>query len=301
MRKALFVLMMVMMATALFGRGTPESVPMEMPSEEQTIVDLAVADGRFSTLVTALEAAGLLETLSGDGPFTVFAPTDEAFDALPAGTVEGLLADPAALANVLTYHVVSGSVMASDVVNLTSATTLQGEPLVVSVADGVAINQANVLQTDVVGSNGVIHVIDSVLLPPSQDIVDIAVEAGTFTTLVAALEAAGLVDTLRGEGAFTVFAPTDEAFAQLPSGTLEALLNDIPTLTSILTYHVVPGQVFSGDVVNVTEAPTLQGQAIDVAVTNGMVVLDGESTVVATDLLATNGVVHVIDRVILPN
>lgn len=301
MRKTVFVLIMVLMATALFGRGTPEAAPMDPASQDQTIVDIAVADGRFSTLVTALEAAGLVETLSGDGPFTVFAPTDEAFDALPAGTVEGLLADPAALADVLTYHVVSGSVMASDVVELTSATTLQGQPVVVSAAAGVAINQANVTQTDVVGSNGVIHVIDSVLLPPGQDVVDIAVDAGNFTTLVAALQAAGLVDTLRGEGAFTVFAPTDEAFAQLPAGTVEALLNDIPTLTSILTYHVVPGQVFSGDVVNVTEAPTLQGQAIDVAVTNGIVVLNGESTVVATDLLATNGVIHVIDRVILPN
>jgi uncharacterized surface protein with fasciclin (FAS1) repeats len=162
------------------------------------------------------------------------------------------------------------------------------------------INNATVTQADVAGSNGIIHVIDTVLLPPSSDIVDTAIEAGSFSTLVTALQAADLVDTLRGDGPFTVFAPTDEAFAKLPAGTIESLLADIPTLADILTYHVVSGRVFSGDVVNLDAAPTVQGQSIRISVGMDGVMLNDASTVAATDVLATNGVIHVIDTVILP-
>jgi len=133
------------------------------------IVDLAVADGRFTTLVTALTAADLVTTLQGPGPFTVFAPTDAAFAQLPAGTIDALLADIPTLQNVLLYHVVPGAVMASDVVSLSQAPTAQGQPVSISTADGgVMINDAHVIITDLVGSNGVIHVIDAVLLPPAQ-------------------------------------------------------------------------------------------------------------------------------------
>ena len=133
------------------------------------IVDTAVAAGSFNTLATALKAAGLIETLKGKGPFTVFAPTDDAFKKLPAGTLEKLLADKAQLTKVLTYHVVAGKVMAADVVKLTSAKTVEGSEVKISVANGaVKVNGANVVKTDVVASNGVIHVIDSVLLPPAK-------------------------------------------------------------------------------------------------------------------------------------
>ena len=132
----------------------------------KSIVDIAVEDGRFGTLVTALQAADLVETLSGEGPFTVFAPTDAAFDALPEGVVAGLLEDIPALTDVLTYHVVSGSILAEQVVKLTSATTLQGGDINIEVnGDAVMVNDANVIITDIVGSNGVIHVIDAVILP----------------------------------------------------------------------------------------------------------------------------------------
>lgn len=296
MKKIVLIALLVSVAGFAFARAVPEDESIDEP----TIVDIAVEDGRFTTLVAALEAADLVGTLSGEGPFTVFAPTDEAFAALPAGTVEALLADTEALTEILTYHVVAGSVMASDVAELSNATTLQGQPVVVGTADGVSINQATVTQADVVGSNGVIHVVDAVLLPPSGTIVDVAVEAGTFQTLVTAVQAAGLADTLANDGPFTLFAPTDEAFARLPAGTVQALLADIPTLTEILTYHVVPGRVFSGDVVALDAAPTVQGQEIEVSVEMGGVVLDGSSNVTATDILATNGVIHVIDTVILP-
>ena len=154
---------------------TPASTPVPTATPmaevtEPTIVDIAVEDGRFTTLVAALSAAGLVETLSGDGPFTVFAPTDSAFGALPSGTVEGLLGDIPALTDVLTYHVVLGEVLAADVVTLNSAITLQGSEVAVRVENGnVFIDDAQVVITDIVGTNGVIHVIDAVLLPPADD------------------------------------------------------------------------------------------------------------------------------------
>lgn len=299
MKKLVLMVLMAGLAASAFARGVPEET-MDQEEPAMTIVDIAVNDGRFDTLVTALGVAGLVDTLSGDGPFTVFAPTDEAFEALPEGTLEALLDDTAALTEVLTYHVVSGSVPASDVTALTNATTLQGQPVVVGSGAGVTINQASVIQADVMGSNGVIHVIDSVLLPPSGDIVEVASNAGVFNTLVTAVQAAGLVETLQGEGPFTVFAPTDEAFAKLPEGTIPALLDDTDTLAQILTYHVVPGRVFSGDVVGLNEAGTVQGQSIGISVMNGSVMLNDASTVTSTDILTTNGVIHVIDTVIMP-
>ncbi len=135
-----------------------------------SIIDIAVGNPDFSTLVTALKAAGLVETLSGKGPFTVFAPTNAAFAKLPAGTVESLLKpeNKAALTGILTYHVVAGQVLAKDVVGLTSATTVQGGAIKIDASNGVKLNNATVTATDIKGSNGVIHVIDTVLMPPSK-------------------------------------------------------------------------------------------------------------------------------------
>jgi uncharacterized surface protein with fasciclin (FAS1) repeats len=132
----------------------------------------------------------------------------------------------------------------------------------------------------------------------AQDIVDVAVGAGTFNTLVAAVTAAGLVDTLKGEGPFTVFAPTDEAFAALPEGTVDALLADIPALTAILTYHVVPGKVMSTDLSDGMTATTVNGADLTVGLADGVKIND--ATVVTADIEASNGVIHVIDAVILP-
>ncbi|MBN2114494.1 MAG: fasciclin domain-containing protein [Acidimicrobiia bacterium] len=132
-----------------------------------------------------------------------------------------------------------------------------------------------------------------------KDIVDTAVEAGSFTTLVTAVEAAGLVDTLKGEGPFTVFAPTDEAFAALPEGALEGLRADIPGLTDVLLYHVVPGKVMAADVVGLTSATTVQGSDLEITVEDGKVMIDG-ATVLTTDIETSNGVIHVIDAVLLP-
>jgi uncharacterized surface protein with fasciclin (FAS1) repeats len=282
----------------------PTALPTEEPEMPKTIVDIAVEDGRFTTLVAAVQAAGLAETLSGEGPFTVFAPTDDAFAALPAGTVEALLADIPALTDILLYHVVEGKVMAADVVELSNAMTLQGQYVDIALEDGkVMIDGAQVIITDIEASNGVIHVIDAVILPESRDIVDIAVEDGRFTTLVAAVQAAGLVDTLKSEGPFTVFAPTDDAFAALPAGTVEGLLADIPALTNILLYHVVPGKVMAADVVGLdgqSAGTALEGQSISIKLDGDKVILIDSVNVIITDIETSNGVIHVIDAVLLP-
>lgn len=274
-----------------------------LPQEELgTIVDIAVADGRFTTLVTAVQEAGLVETLSGEGPFTVFAPTDDAFGKLPEGTVEVLLADIPALTDILLYHAISGEVLAEDVVMLSETETVLGEKVMIKVEDGnVYINDSMVIITDIMADNGVIHVIDTVLLPPEKlgTIVDIAVADGRFTTLVTALQEAELVEALSGEGPFTVFAPTDEAFGKLPDGTIEALLADIPALTDILLYHVVSGKVLAEDVVMLEEAETLLGENVTIRVEDGNVYIN-DSMVIITDILADNGVIHVIDTVLLP-
>jgi transforming growth factor-beta-induced protein len=295
--------------------ATEEPAPMPEPTEAvQTIVDVAVANGSFTTLVAAVQAAGLADTLSGEGPFTVFAPTDEAFAKLPAGTLEQLLANPEELKNILLYHVVPGKVMAADVLTMngqSADTALEGKQIGITIdGDKVKLNDsANVVATDVAASNGIIHVIDSVILPPADtamaaaDIVDTAVANGSFTTLVAAVQAAGLVDTLKGEGPFTVFAPTDEAFAKLPAGTLEQLLANPEELKNILLYHVVPGKVMAADVLtmNGQSANTaLEGKQIGITIDGDKVMLNDSANVVATDVAASNGIIHVIDSVILP-
>jgi len=270
-----------------------------------TVVQTAVAAGNFKTLVAAVQAAGLANTLSGAGPFTVFAPTDEAFAKLPAGTLEMLLKpeNKAKLAAILTYHVVPGTVKAADVVKLKNAGSVNGQRVTITV-DGakVKVDGANVVATDIACSNGVIHVIDGVILPVDGTIVDVAAKNGSFNTLVAAVKAAGLAETLSGKGPFTVFAPTDEAFAKLPAGTLEMLLKpeNKQKLVEILTYHVVPGKaVYSDALVGMNTVPTVLGRPAAVKVVDGKAMV-GSATVVAADVQASNGVIHVIDTVILP-
>ena len=268
------------------------------------IVDTAVGAGSFKTLVAAIQAAGLVDTLKGDGPFTVFAPTDEAFAKLPKGTVERLLKpeNKAKLQAILTYHVIAGKVKSADVVRLTGAKTVQGQQVDIKVADGkVMVDGANVVKTDIETSNGVIHVIDSVILPADKDIVDTAVGAGSFKTLVAAVKAAGLADTLKGKGPFTVFAPTDDAFAKLPEGTIANLLKpeNKDQLVAILTYHVVAGKVLASDVMKISSATTVNGKSAAVKVSTAGVMIDS-ANVLATDIETSNGVIHVIDSVILP-
>ena len=303
-------------APAATPAPTATSIPEPTATPEpmlKDIVDTAVADGRFTTLVAAVQAAELVDTLKSEGPFTVFAPTDDAFAALPAGTLDELLKpeNKQKLTDILLYHVVAGKVMAADVTALTSAATALGKAVAIKVDMGnVYINDAKVIITDIETSNGVIHVIESVILPPADEaameekntIVDIAVADGRFTTLVAAVTAASLVETLSGEGPFTVFAPTDDAFAALPAGTVESLVKpeNKQQLTDILLYHVVSSKVMAADVVGLTSAPTVLGKNITISVKDGKVFLNDTVQVIITDIEASNGVIHVIDAVLLP-
>jgi transforming growth factor-beta-induced protein len=284
----------------------PTATATQVPN---TIVDVAVANGSFKTLVAALQAAGLVDALKSDGPFTVFAPTDAAFAKLPAGTLESLLKpeNKAKLAAILLYHVVPSKLAASDLTRLKQATTLDGPTITFKVnGDKVSVNNANVVSADVAASNGVIHVIDTVILPPdssapTKDIVDTAVANGSFTTLVAAVKAAGLVDTLKGKGSFTVFAPTDAAFKALPAGTVDSLLKpeNKQKLTDILTYHVVSGALSPVDLYTNPEAKTVEGENIKFTVKDGAFYVNDVKVVLAA-LPTTNGVLYVINAVILP-
>jgi len=301
----------------------PEIVPTEEPEMPETIVDIASEDGRFTSLVAALQAAELDETLSSEGPFTVFAPTDEAFSAL-GDTVNELLKpeNKAQLTDILLYHVIPGNVMAADVVALdgqSAETALDGRSISIEIEGGKVIlnDNVNVVITDIEASNGTIHVIDKVLLPNTEeamseeamgekfDIVDTAVADGRFTTLVAAVQAAELVDTLKSEGPFTVFAPTDEAFAALPAGTLDSLLlpENKGQLTDILLYHVVVGKVMAADVVGLdgkSAETALAGKSISIKIDGDKVILNDSVNVIITDIETSNGVIHVIDAVLLP-
>ncbi|MFT4773092.1 MAG: transforming growth factor-beta-induced protein [Ilumatobacter sp.] len=324
------------MTFAACGSDGNDAAPVEteMAAEAGTIVDVAVANGSFDTLVAAVTAAGLVETLSSPGPFTVFAPTDDAFAALPAGLVDALLLpeNQATLAKILTYHVVSGEVMAADVTDGDVA-TVEGQTIALSTANGVTVNGANVIIADVAASNGVIHAIDAVLLPPDVDaaallapaeveeeaaeapvetdapaeemesfgtIVDVAVLNGSFETLVAAVTAADLAETLSGEGPFTVFAPTDDAFAALPEGLVAALLlpENKDVLVKILSYHVVSGEVFAADIAD-GDVATVEGQTVALSTADGVTV-NGANVIIA-DVPADNGVIHAIDAVLVPS
>jgi uncharacterized surface protein with fasciclin (FAS1) repeats len=258
------------------------------------IVDTAVAAGSFTELARALTSAELVDDLKGAGPFTVFAPTDAAFAAFETanpGVLAGL--SPAELVEILTYHVVAGAAVESgDLKDGQVVTTLSGSPALIDTTGGVKINDANVTTADIAASNGVIHVIDEIILPPADDIVATAIAAGNFTSLAAALTDRGLVDDLQGEGPFTVFAPTDAAFAALPAVPSGDALRDV------LLYHVVSGAVGSGDLVAGSVPTLLSGKSLTVDLSSGVKI--DESNVTTANILAKNGVIHVVDAVLVP-
>ncbi len=278
------------------------SLILSLSLTAQTVVDIIVDSEDHNTLEAAVIAAGLVETLSGDGPFTVFAPTDAAFAALPEGTVESLLEDPSgALTDILLYHVASGTALSTDLSDGMMVTTLNGKSVTVTINDdGVFINDAQVTVADIVADNGVVHVIDAVLLPPTITITDIVVNSPVHETLEAAVIAADLAETLAGEGPFTLFAPTDAAFAALPEGTVESLLEDPSgALTDILLYHVAAGTALSTDLSDGMMVTTLNGKSVTVTINDDGVFIN-DAQVTFADIVADNGVVHVIDAVLLP-
>ncbi|MBC7957867.1 MAG: fasciclin domain-containing protein [Cytophagales bacterium] len=296
---------------AACGGSDDEPAPAPAP---RNIVQVAQGNANLSILVEAVVAADLATTLSGAGPYTVFAPTDAAFASLLAElgvTKAQLLANRPLLTQVLTYHVLPARVPAAAVPAGQAITTVEGGIFKIDAAAGGALvitdgrnRRANITQTDVAASNGVIHVIDKVLLPANRNIVQTAQASADFTVLVEAVVAANLVPTLQGAGPFTVFAPTDAAFAALLAElgvTKTALLANTALLTKVLTYHVVPGRVLAANVPVGAPITTVQGETF--SVNASLVITDRRgrtANIVATDVLASNGVIHVVDRVILP-
>ncbi len=273
--------------------------------EEKNIVGTATDDGRFTTLVAALSRTGLASTLEGDGPFTVFAPTDAAFTALGVN-LDDLSDDE--LSGILLYHVFGASIESKDLAEgQTYATTAntngpgdkQLSILIEKTGTAVKLNNiANVTTADVAATNGIIHVVDAVLMP--LDVVGHASANTSFTDLVGAVSSAGLVETLSGDGPFTVFAPVNSAFEDIALVVAGLTTEE---LSDILTYHVAAGNVVSEDLTDGMEVPTLNTGKFTVTLGDPVTITDASgatATVLLTDVQGTNGVIHVIDKVLLP-
>lgn len=299
-----------MMMTMLFSVGVLASCQDDNEAapiieEEDSIVDIVVNDENFSTLEAALVKAGLVDALSADGPFTVFAPTNAAFEAAGITNLDDYSAEE--LAPILLYHVVNGGVASSSLQNGQAVNTLADEEFFLSLGSNVVINgTTTVTSADIRASNGIIHVIDRTLVPPTDDIVTIAVDSG-FSRLAEALTEAGLVETLQGDGPFTVFAPTNAAFDALYQrlGVTSPTQIDDATLEAVLTYHVLGGRVFSSDLSDGAMPETLQTGTVTVNLGDNVTITDVDSgspdaVVTATDILGTNGVIHVIDQILIP-
>jgi transforming growth factor-beta-induced protein len=276
--------------------------------EPQTIVDIASADAQFSTLVTALDRVGLVSTVQNSPNLTVFAPTNAAFDAL--GVDLNTVSDEA-LTEILLYHVIGAKINSSDLEQgdtyaQTAATTGPGgsalSVLVQKNGSNVSINNSsNVIQADIEASNGIIHVIDAVITP--LDVVGHAIANSDFSQLVGALSAApgNLVGVLSADGPFTVFAPVNSAFEEI-SDVVAGLTGE--QLASVLTYHVVAGaNVKSSDLTNNMMVTTVNGDQFSVNIGDNVTITDIQGNVaevVFADVQATNGIIHVIDKVIIP-
>lgn len=283
--------------------------PVELPD----VVQLAQASPDLSVLVEAVVSAGLVDTLKAPGPFTVFAPTNAAFAALLSElgvTKAQLLADKALLTAVLTYHVIAAKVEKAQVPLGKAIRTVQGSVLKVEAANNALTitdgrnRSALITATDLQAKNGVVHLVDKVILPPNKNIVETAQSLPQFSVLVEAVVAADLQSVLSGTGPFTVFAPTNDAFLALLTElglTKAALLANKTLLTQVLTYHVLPGLTLKAEVPINTALTTVQGESLQVS--SALVITDQRNrtaNITTADVLTSNGVIHAIDKVILP-
>ena len=284
-------------------------------SEKHTnnIVEATQTDARFTFLNEAIQTAGLTETLSGPGTYTVFAPTNDAFRALLAElgiTEDQLLSNKALLTAVLNYHVLPGSVASAQIPLGKAITPAAGGVFKVDrtgadliITDG-RNRKSKIIQADIPAANGLIHAIDKVLLPADKTILQTAAVYPDFSILVEAVNAAGLAGTLGGTAPYTVFAPTNAAFASLLvelGVTKDQLFADKVLLTKVLIYHVLPGLVLKADVPFNTPIQTFEGETFTVSPAFAITDQRGRvANITATDILATNGAIHVVDKVILP-
>lgn len=263
-----------------------------LPDAYQTVVGIVAKRYGLQSLEDAVVDAGLAETLNGDGPFTVFAPTNDAFSSADLSGQD--------VANILQYHVLPNEVLSEDFSASQTVTTVQGEDLLIEAADGTVTITDNsgqmyqVVEADLQGSNGVVHIIDGVL-NPNPNIVDVATNAGNFTTLVSALGQTGLDIALQQAGPFTVFAPTDDAFSGVD---LSGFTDE--ELAEILQYHVFSGNILAADLEAEQSVEALAGGNLFIEA-NGAVTVNGSATVQTADIDASNGTIHAIDGVLLPD
>ncbi len=285
-----------------------EPAPPAEPELPADVIAIADADGGFTTLLRALDVSGLDEELTGEGPFTLFAPTDAAFEALPDDVVESLLVEPDRLEELLGIHLLDGAHTRTALSQRDDVPTQDGRTLVIESSGAtLAVGGATLTKPDQRAKNGILHSVDAVIVPegfelvPGEPItvVDLGDEAGTFTTLLAALDAANLTSTLRGEGPFTLFAPTDEAFAALPDGTLEEILADPAALEQLLTAHITGGVQRSAQLAERDDIATVTGQVLTITADDRGIVIGG-SLITTADMEADNGILHAIDSVIFP-
>ena len=289
----------------------------------------------LSTLVAAVTEAGLVDTLNGPGPFTIFAPSNDAFAKIPEADLNAVLADKATLTKILTLHVVPEQMSADDLISAGMATTVEGQDITFSGdADNIEVDgQAAVVCANVQTANATVFIIDSVLMPEAMSSGSGASSepsgpacaavpadgAGSFTgmaeapaataasnnpvlsTLVAAVTEAGLVDTLNGPGPFTIFAPSNDAFAKIPEADLNAVLADKATLTKILTLHVVAGKMSAADLAKAGTATTVEGQDITFSGDASSLQVNGQAAVVCGDVQVAKATVHIIDSVLMPS
>jgi uncharacterized surface protein with fasciclin (FAS1) repeats len=269
-----------------------------------TVFDVISEHPFLQSLELAIVTAGLDTSLNNNGPFTVFAPSDDVFAAIDSTQLQMLLANTDVLTAILANHVHLGTLMASDLTDGLSVSNLLGSNLTVT-NDGISImiDDATIIFEDLVADNGVVHIIDMILIPnidTTLTVMDIIDNSPMHTTLSSAINAANLGEALSGDGPYTVFAPTNDAFDNLPAGTLDALLADLPQLTAILKHHVHGGLVMSADLTDGMTLSTLNDDQLSVSV-NGLIYMIDLSTIIAEDLEASNGVVHIIDMVLIPS
>lgn len=313
MKLSVVLMAFVMMFTACRKGDFPFPNPKPFGNtEKKSIAELVKMSPQHSFLYAAVVKAGLGATLSSAGTFTVFAPTNEAFKAAGFPTLKSVQDAPAdVLQSVLLYHALSSKVLASAVqgVSALAVTTLAGKDFYVSGSGGkVWVNDATVTTKDIVASNGVIHVIDRVLMPPTKNLVQLAQSYPNLTTLVAAVVKLGqpTIDLLSSGGTFTVFAPTNDAFAGLLTKLGKSSLGEVSNeqLADVLTYHLISGRIFSYNLSEGLMKATVNGEELKFSLAGGATVKgkmnDTASKIVAVNILGTNGVVHVIDQVLLP-
>ena len=310
MKKSIFNFTWILLLTVPFiltSCGDDDDITPTPTPEPQNIVEIAVGDDQFSTLVGALQRVNLVSVLEGDGPFTVFAPTNDAFAAL--GVDLNTVSDED-LTQILLNHVLGAEVASSDIAEgqtyVTTASTASPDDNQLSIlieksGTGVSINgNINVTTADVEATNGVIHIVDAVIMP--LDVVGHAAANSSFTELVGALGAASgdLVTVLQGDGPFTVFAPTNAAFESI-SDVVATL--DADQLSKVLTYHVAAGNVRSTALTDGMEVTTVNGETFTINLGSEVTITDAggnTSNVILTDVQGTNGVIHVISKVIIP-